>query len=71
MVTVHRKVAVAFHGQVESAVLREQRQHVVEKSDARIDLAFAFTVKIHGNADGSFRCFPLFLRLSHLTSSLP
>src|SRR5687768_731377 len=38
-------VTVRFHVEVEEAVLREERQHVIEKWDTRIDLGRAPTVE--------------------------
>ena len=54
VMTVHLKVALAAHLQVEQAVAPERGEHVVEKPDARLHVRFARAVKADGQVDVGF-----------------
>lgn len=54
---VHFQVAIAFQLQINDRVFGEQRQHVVEKWNARADLRLAFGVQIEPDGNVGFPRF--------------
>jgi hypothetical protein len=46
VVRVNVEVAVGFHSQIEDAMFREERQHVIEKTDSGINFGFAGSIKV-------------------------
>ena len=52
---VDMRVTLASHFQVKQSVLGEQRQHVIQETDTRIDLALATAVNIQLESNLRFR----------------
>ena len=51
VVRIHVQIALRLHGQIEQAVVGEQRQHVVEEADAGVHLRLAPAVDLQGQVD--------------------
>ena len=64
MVRIDLQVAFCPDDQVDFAVLAQVREHVVEKTDARVDFIFALAVQIHCAGDIGFVCLPVDFRCS-------
>jgi hypothetical protein len=57
MMRVNVQVAFRFDGQVDKAMAGEQRQHVIEKADASVDLRFTGAVEVERQLDFGFAGF--------------
>jgi hypothetical protein len=57
---VHFEVAVASQVQVRGGMLGEERQHVIEERDARLDFALARAVDVESQHDFSFPGCPIY-----------
>lgn len=54
---VHLRVAITSDFQIEESMLGEEREHVIQESDTRIDLALASAIEVQFQVDLGFRCF--------------
>jgi hypothetical protein len=67
---VHLNIATAADLKVTARVRSEKRQHMVEKSAARVDLALARAVKTQRKLYIRFRSFAVYIGNSHFISPL-
>ena len=65
VMAVHLQVALRLHREIESAVPREEREHVVHERDAGIDFAFSGTVQVPLHINRSLGRFPINFARSH------
>ena len=69
MVCVDLHIPRTSYEKIKSAVRCEKREHVIEKSAARINYACALSVKVQAKLYIGFRCLAYYFRVSHLIPS--